>query len=404
MTRAVPDAVAHDRRSAASAPETTGRPAGEALWQPGFADGDPDPSGGLAQARFAIVGSGWRAEFFARMARLMPERFAVTAVVSRGDERRAEVEREWGVPTAPTIAAAFEREMPDFVVVAVPWPVSPGVIRELVAWDMPVLAETPPAPDLAGLRALWADVGSSGLVQVAEHSPFMPAHAARLEVLRRGLVGEVTSVQISSTHEYHAVAVIRAMLGAGFGEVTVTARTFIAPLVDPVGRDGWTGRDTPQPSGTTLAMLDFGDGRSGLYDFTDNQWHNPLRTNRIVVRGSLGELVGDRIVRLTGERTVVESRLLRRQAGIEQDLDGFDLDHLSVDGQVVYRNAFQGARLADDDVAVASLLARTSAWVAGGPAPYPLAQGCQDHLLGLAIGTAARTGSAARTQIEAWAT
>ena len=38
-----------------------------------------------------------------------------------------------------------------------------------------------------------------------------------------------------------------------------------------------------------------------------------------------------------------------------------------------------------------------------GPAPYPLAQGGQDHLLGLAIGTAARTGVTVRTQVEAWA-
>jgi len=357
----------------------------------------------IAQARFAVVGSGWRARFFLRMARLMPERFAVTGVVSRSEVRGAEVQREWGVPTARTVADALAMERPDFVVVSVPWAVTPEVVRELVARDVPVLAETPPAPDVPGLRELWAAVGHSGLVQVAEHSPFMPAHAARIEALRRGLIGDVTSVQISSTHQYHAVALIRAMLGVGFGEVAVTARTFTAPLVDPVARDGWTGDDEPRDATTTLATLDFGDGRSGLYDFTDNQWHNPLRTNRIVVRGSRGELVDDRIVRLAAERTVVESRLVRRQAGIEQDLDGFDLDHLSVDGDVVYRNSFQGARLADDDVAVASLLAGTAAWVAGGPGPYPLAQASQDHLLGLAIGEAARTGATVRTSVEAWA-
>ncbi|HEY8721759.1 Gfo/Idh/MocA family protein [Pengzhenrongella sp.] len=167
-----------------------------------------------APARFAVVGNGWRARFFLRMARLLPDRFAATGVVARSEERAAEVRREWGVPTASTVAGVVAIERPDFVVVAVPWAASAGVIRELVALGVPVLAETPPAPDAAGLRELWADVGASGLVQVAEHSPFMPAHAARLEALRRGLIGEVTSVQISSTHLYHAVAVIRAMLGA----------------------------------------------------------------------------------------------------------------------------------------------------------------------------------------------
>ncbi|HEY8721758.1 hypothetical protein [Pengzhenrongella sp.] len=183
----------------------------------------------------------------------------------------------------------------------------------------------------------------------------------------------------------------------------MSAQTFAAPLADPVSRAGWTGENAPRDATTTLATLDFGAGRSALYDFTDNQWHNPLRTNRIVVRGSLGELVDDRIVRLAADRTVVESRLARRQSGIEQDLEGFDLDHLSVDGVVVYRNPFRGARLADDDIAVAALLAGTAAWVRGGPPPYPLAQACQDHLLGLAIGEAVRTGATVRTSVEAWA-
>ena len=84
--------------------------------------------------------------------------------------------------------------------------------------------------------------------------------------------------------------------------------------------------------------------------------------------------------------------------GLEQNLDGFDLEHLSLDGRVLYRNAFQGARLADDDIAVAALLDATGAWVRGdGPPPYPLADGCQDHLLGLAIEEAGRTGEPVRT-------
>ena len=56
-----------------------------------------------------------------------------------------------------------------------------------------------------------------------------------------------------------------------------------------------------------LAAIDFGDGLSGLYDFTDNQWHNQLRLRRIVIRGSHGEISDDDIVRLAGPRTIVRS-------------------------------------------------------------------------------------------------
>lgn len=355
-------------------------------------------------ARFAVVGSGWRAAFFLRVARQLPERFAVTGVVSRSAERGAEVERVWGVPTWRTVAEALAADRPDFAVVSVPHEVAPGVIRELVARDVPVLSETPPAPDLSTLRELWSAVGASGLVQVAEHSPVMPAHAARIEAVRRGLIGTPGSVQISSTHGYHAVAVIRALLGVGFEDVAVSAHVSTAPLVDVMNRDGWTGDDEPHDADTTLATLDFASGRSALYDFTDNQWHNPLRSNRLVVRGSRGEMIDDRVVRLAGPRTVVESRLARRQTGIEQDLEGFDLDHLSLDGEVLFRNPFQGARLPDDEIAVASLLSATASWVAGaGPAPYSLAEASQDHLISLAMTEAARSGSVIRTGTEDWA-
>ena len=342
------------------------------------------------------------------MARLMPERFQCVGVVTRSAERGAEVEQAWGVPTVRTIeelvtAVGPTTDRPEFVVVSVPWPVTPDAIRELVELGIPVLAETPPAPDAEGLRELWADVGSSGLVQVAEHSPSMPAHAARIAVVDDGLIGRATSVQISSTHLYHAVGLIRRLLGAGRGEVTVRATIVTAPLMSPLARDGWTGATEPVDAWNILATLDFGDGRSALYDFTDNQWHNPLRTNRIVIRGSHGEIVDDTVTRWVDDRTVVSSPIVRRVTGLEQNLDGFDLEHLSLDGRVLYRNAFQGARLADDDIAVAALLDATGAWVRGdAPPPYPLADGCQDHLLGLAIEEAGRTGEPVHVPEQPW--
>lgn len=357
----------------------------------------------MSPFRFAVVGSGWRSEFFVRMARLLPERFTCAGVVTREAERGAWVERRWGVPTVRTVAE-LPPLAPEVVVTGTPWPVTPRAVTELVGLGLPVLAETPPAPDADGLRALWAAVGSSGLVQVAEHSPAMPVHQARIAAVESGLIGRPTSVQVSSTHLYHAVGLVRRLLGVGRGPVVVRSSRFTAPLVDPMTRDGWTGRAEPIDRSTILATLDFGDGRSALYDFTDNQWHNPLRTNRIVVRGTHGELVDDTVTRWVDERTVTSSTFHRWQTGIEQNLDGWDTQHISLDGRVLWRNPFEGARLADDDVAVATLLARCAAWVRGeGPAPYPLADGCQDHLVGLAIEESARTGAPVTAGPEEWA-
>ncbi|MBQ1009502.1 Gfo/Idh/MocA family oxidoreductase [Micromonospora sp. M51] len=357
----------------------------------------------VAQTRFGIVGSGWRGEFFLRLARLLPERFRVTGVVTRTESRGAAVTADWGVRTFRTTAELLAHERPDFVIVSVPWSVTPEATRELVAAGVPVLAETPPAADLAGLRSLWADVGGSGLVQVAEQYLLMPGHAARLALVRAGVLGEPTSVQISSTHLYHAVSLIRGLLGVGHESAEINARAFVAPLANPLSPTGWSGDDTPQQLSTTLATIDFG-GRMGLYDFTDNQWWNPLRTRRLVVRGSRGELVDDRVVRLVDPTTPVESSLVRRQTGLDLNLEGLDLKHISFDGEVVYRNPFVGSGMSDDDIAVADIVARAGAWAREeGPAPYSLAEACQDHLISLAIEESVRTGQPVVTDAEAWA-
>jgi predicted dehydrogenase len=354
--------------------------------------------------RFGAIGSGWRTAFFLRLARALPDRLRVTGVVTRTAERGSEVEAEWGVPTFRNVADLLRHERPDFVAASVPWAAMPGAIREVVGHRLPVLAETPPAPDLDGLRSLWSDVGSTGLVQVAEQYRLMPTHAARAAVVRDGVLGEPTSVQVSSTHLYHAVSLVRGYLGIGFEAAEVNARAFTAPLADPLtGRDGWTGDDTPRQLATTIATIDYG-GRMGLYDFTDNQWWNPLRARRVVVRGSRGELVDDRVVRLVDPTTPVESVLVRRQTGVDLNLELLDLKHISFDGRVVYRNPFAGSGLSDDDIAVADILQRTGAWARDqGPPPYPLAEACQDHLVSLAIGDSARTSGPVTTGREPWA-
>ena len=355
-----------------------------------------------APVRFGLIGTGWRSDFFARLARQAPEAFEVAGVVSRRPERAAEVASAWGVPTFGTVEELLAAE-PEFVIPCVPWgEMGPTTVR-LVEAGMAVLAETPPAADLEGLRALWSGVGHRGLVQVAEQYLCMPQHAARLTLAREGVIGQVTSVQVSSTHLYHAVSMIRGFLDAGRGPVTVHAQAFAAPLANPLSPSGWSGSAEPEQLRTTLATLDFGNARTGLYDFTDNQWWNPLRARRIVVRGSQGEMVDERVTRLVDPVTPVESHLVRRQAGVDLNLEGVDLQHVSFDGRVLWRNAFAGARLSEDDLAVADLLAATGAWRRGeGPEPYPLAEACQDHQISLAIGESISSGAPVTTTTEGW--
>ena len=353
--------------------------------------------------RFAVVGSGWRATAFIRMAYLMPDRFELVGVVTRREETAAQLERDWAVATYRTPEELLAAERPDVVVLSVPWPVTPELTRRLVAEDVRVLAETPPAPDLDGLRSLWADVGGSGLVQVAEQYALMPLHAARLSIVGQGLIGAPTSVQVSSTHLYHVVSLIRTFLGVRFEPATVRSQTFRSRMVDPITPSGWTHDTEEKPVESILSTVDFGDAGHGLYDFTDNQWWNPLRPDHLTVRGSAGEIHDETVVRMADPVTPVVTRIERAMTGHGMNYEGLDLTHLSLGGQIVFRNDYEGARLSDDDIAVATLLDRSGAWARDeGAPPYPLAWACQDHCIGLAIQESAATGAPVRTGREAW--
>ncbi|HSU35718.1 MAG TPA: hypothetical protein VLJ88_08660, partial [Propionibacteriaceae bacterium] len=255
----------------------------------------------------------------------------------------------------------------------------------------------------AELHALWADVGAADLVQVAEQYPLMPLPAARLRIVRAGVIGTATSVLVSSTHLYHAVALMRQFLQVGRDPVTVTARTFSAELVDPITPDGWTHDTELKPAETTLAWIDFGSGRMGRYDFTDNQWWNPVRPDHLVVRGSVGEIFDDTVVRMVDEVTPVTSRIERSMSGLGMNYEGMDLTHLSLDGRVVFRNEYEGGRLSDDDVGVAVLLDQMGGWTRNeSPPPYPLAEACHDHAIGLAIGEASASGETVQVGDQPW--
>jgi predicted dehydrogenase len=347
---------------------------------------------------FALAGFGFRAAAFHRVAQALPALRCVGAVV-RDPHRRA-----LPVPAFGDLGECVREARPDFVVTAVPWAANPGIITGAVGLGLPVLAETPPAPDLPSLRALWAAAGRSGLVQVAEQYLLMPAHAARLAAVRSGIIGTPTQVQVSSTQQYHAVSLIRGLLGVGYAPAAVRAVRTVAPLLDPLDRTGWTGDPQLKPATTTIATLDFGAGRSGLYDFTTGQTRNLLRFRRLLVRGTHGELRDDEIVHLPAARTITRTALVRRQSGHELDLNGFDTETITLDGEVVYRNPYIGHRFNDDEIATATLLDAMAAWLRGdGPPPYPLAGGAQDHLLALAIEQAADTGQEMTTTTEAWA-
>jgi len=352
--------------------------------------------------RFGIVGSGWRSEFFLRIAEALPERFAVTGLVTRNPETARTIESRWGVHAHADIAGLRATEPPEFVVVSVPESVAASMIEQLVALGMPVLTETPPAANVAGLSALYERVAGRGIVQVAEQYHLSPILNAQIAIARSGRIGEISQVLVAQCHDYHGISVMRRALGVGAEDATITSSTFQYRLLQGPERDGDPVDEQFVTARQTVAQFDFGD-RLGRYDFAPEQYFSWIRGNRLLVRGDRGEIDNLEVRYAKDYRTPVFTHLRRVMAGEGGNLEGLFLRGLLFGEEWAFSNPFIPARLNDDEIAIALMLIGMRTKIAGGPDIYSLAEASQDQYLALLMQQAEQTGLAVRSTPQVWA-
>ena len=360
------------------------------------------------QIRFAMIGGGWRAEFFLRITRALPDRFALQGVLVRDPAKGRAMEKRWRVPTYRTLDDLLGACDPQFVVTSVSWQANPLFLRALADRGMPALSETPPAPDLSGLREMSLLAEGGARIQVAEQYIYQPLHAARLAFIKTGALGTVSQAQVSAAHGYHGISLIRRFLGITFENARITARQFDSSLIAGPTKLGPPLEERSVTSTQRLAWLEY-EGKLGEFDFTGDQYWSWVRRPRLLVRGERGEIVDNRAVYLRTYREPVDVEFRRVNAGEDVNHEGYDLMGITVGERWVYRNPFfpkpltEKGRLADDEIAVASSLVKMAEYVGGGPPVYSLAEACQDHYFGLMIQRAIETGETVVTETQPWA-
>jgi hypothetical protein len=351
---------------------------------------------------FVLIGAGWRADFYLRIAAALPERFRITGALVRDEAKGKTFERQWHVPTFRNLEALLKATSPDFAVISTPWAMTPVFIKILANLDMPALAETPPAPDLAGLKKLLPIIKGNAKVQVAEQYLFQPLHAARLELVKIGKLGTISQAQVSVAHGYHGISIMRAMLGVRFENASITAKSFTSKLVEGSDRSGPPKKEKIIDSNQVIAHFDFGD-KLGVYDFTGDQYFSWIRAPRLLVRGERGELNDTNVCYLKDFKTPVTLELIRRDAGQGGNLEGYFHQGITAGDTWLYRNPFAPARLSDEEIAIATCLEKMAAYAKGGKSFYSLAEAAQDHYLSIMMDEALETRTTIRTKTQAWA-
>ena len=106
------------------------------------------------KANYMVIGYGWRADFYYRIAKLLPEQFSICAGVLRTEARAKEVALQEHVFTTVDLDKALSRK-PDFAVLCVPREIVKDYLVQLMEKGIPVLCETPPGKNIAELNELW---------------------------------------------------------------------------------------------------------------------------------------------------------------------------------------------------------------------------------------------------------
>ncbi|MFB5675205.1 Gfo/Idh/MocA family protein [Paenibacillus terreus] len=356
----------------------------------------------MSKIEFGIVGRGWRADFYLRIAKALPQRFAVRAMLVRDEERGREIENEWGVKTYRDMDTFASSGSLAFAVVSVSKEAVPLCILELAERGIPVLTETPPAPDIPGMIALYESLRElKGRVQVAEQYLYQPMHAARISFVNSGKLGEVSQVQVSAAHGYHGISLIRQLLGIGWEKATIRGQRFTSRIVKGPGRNGLSESEEIGESVQDIATLRFGD-KLALFDFTGEQYRSWIRKNRVVVRGSHGEVTDETFRYLRDFRTPLYGEFRRVDTGHNGNLEGYYHRGITANDEWIYENPFVPGRLSDDEIAIATSMMKMGDYVQGGPPCYDLEEALQDQYLSIMMQRAIESGEEVTTTNQPW--
>lgn len=326
----------------------------------------------MAPLSYVIVGSGWRAMFFARIGKRFPEQFRLQFMLCRSEEKAARIRREMGIPTTVS-QKACEASRPDFVVVAVN---KAAAFAETKVWaekGFAVFSETPAGMTVEELKALWALKEQGSRIQVAEQYCRYPVLAAGLRAIRQGKLGAPYGVVLSAAHDYHGASLIRHMLDIGPEPMKLSGRRYSFPVTETDSRYGAVTDGSVTDRVRDVITIEFASGKTAWYDFSGVQYHSFIRSRHINVQGPKGEW-NDTVLRyVDGEHHPVEEPLT---AYLNPACAACETEAVREESRVW--SPTLSLSEAQDEYAIASMMLDLRAYLDGGEEVYPLAEALED--------------------------
>ncbi len=346
---------------------------------------------------YIIVGSGYRAEYFGRIARRYPELFRAV-FLCRSEEKAALMRTHTGVEAVVAPEECMKIH-PDFAVIAVDRGHVAETAEEWIGRGLPVVTETPVGDTEEKLRKLW-QLGQRGARIVCCEQYFrQPVLAEGLEAVAGGLIGEPSSLYISLLHDYHAASLIRMALQVSPGEdYTLRGLRQRNTVKATDSRYGAVLDGSETDAERDMMLVSFDSGKEAIYDFCPVQYRSYIRSRHLTVRGSRGEWSDTSVMYLDDDNRPRELFLTGQIPEGYRELDTQALRDR--------RRNWQSALAPDtvqDEYAIASILLDMGKYLSGGASPYPLEDALEDAYFWLLLQRAVtHPGEAVRAGQRPW--
>jgi len=345
--------------------------------------------------RILLIGYGWRSLFYWRIIKALGERYTLVGWILRTEERAQEVGRRYQVKTTTDIHAAL-RIPHDLVVLCVPAPSMEPMLSMLFDHNETILCETGftplPLETLVSLYTRYRD--SDSRLFIAEQYHRYPYYHTCHTL--RNLLGPITEVRVASLHGHHATSLTRHFLDGKAMNCRITAQTRPSWIVKTGGRDSIETEGVRIQTKRTTATLEFEDGKTGYFDFSDVQYHSSIRSSHFSLFGERGEIVDSDVHYLNADNEAVCQSIQRIEDGGTNNM-ARSLRSVTFGSTYCFRNPYWPLGFNDDEIALA--LCMEDACNGKG---YALCEALQDSYLAQCITKSQQERIPIETRTQIW--
>ena len=319
--------------------------------------------------KFVLCGTGWRAEFYMRIAKALPEQFAISSIYTRREDMASVLSSQgYNATTNLNSALSFGHNA---VIVSSGKEGFYPLLKELDARHETILSET-----------TFLSLSDEELNQVEaikgftlEQYWYNPIYASIKKVLPK--IGKVTSVYLSALHNHHAASILRGI----FDDLEIkNVKRLLdqnATCLKTGSRAGLDRERELQDYTRKITAVEFTTGEVFITDFSSNQYHSYIIPSHIEIRGEQGVITEKGIVYIGPEGYPVELPFIFHKDDVKNNQE-LSISHVTAGGEVVFVNQFYPSAFNYDEIAIATMLKE----FAEGKLNYTIKDGVEDARIG----------------------